>query len=88
MGLRGQVVGLAAQGQLDGAEELVVGKVGEGLGHLAEGLLEQGAEAVAERLEAGFTAFSGSIRGGSGVTGHGCSLAVRENTPGGPTGAE
>jgi hypothetical protein len=80
-------VGLVAQGQLDGAEELVVGQVGEGLGHPAEGLLEQGAEAVAERLEAGFAAFSGSIRGGIGVTGHSCALAVREDIPDGPTGA-
>ena len=88
MGSRGQVVGLVTQGQLDRAEELVVGQVGEGFGHLAEGLLEEGAEAVAEGPEAGFAVKSGSFRGRIGVAGHGCALAVREIRPDGQTGPE
>ena len=88
MGFGGQVVGLVPQGQLDGAEELVVGQVGEGFGHLAQRLVEQGPEALAERLEAGFAVKSVSIRGRIGVTGHGCTLAVREIRPDGQTGPE
>jgi hypothetical protein len=86
VGSRGQIVGLVAQGQLDGAKELVVGQVGEGFGHLAERLLEQGAEALPERLEAGFAVKRGSVRGRIGMAGHGCALAVREIRPAGRTG--
>ncbi len=88
MGVGSQVVDLVAQGPFDGAEELVVGQIGEGFGHPAERLLEQGAEAVTERWEAGFAVIGGSVRAGIGVTGHGCALAVRENVSDGRTGPE
>jgi hypothetical protein len=48
MGGGRQGVGLIAEGELDGPEELVVGQVGELGGHPFQGLIEYGAEAVPE----------------------------------------
>jgi hypothetical protein len=48
VGGSGQGVGVIAEGELDGPEELVVGQVRESGGQLFEGLVKHRAEAVAK----------------------------------------
>lgn len=48
MGGGGKVMGVIAEGELDGPEELVVGQVRELGGHLFEGPFKHGAEPVAK----------------------------------------
>jgi hypothetical protein len=50
----------------DGAEELRVGLIDEGLGHDAEGAFGGGAELLDEGLDAGFTIISGRMSGRGG----------------------
>jgi hypothetical protein len=54
-----EAVGQVAQVVLDLAEGLAFGEIDEALGHLAEGLVGLGAEAVEEGLDAGFAVFGG-----------------------------
>jgi hypothetical protein len=86
MGVGGQVVHLIAQGQFDWAEDLVVGQVGEGVGHLGQGPLEQGSEALTQGLEAGFAVKGGRVRVVMLWTGHAGAPALRENDPDALTG--
>lgn len=60
----GEAVRLVAEAELEGAEELLVGCVEELLGHLLGGLFDEGAEAVAELLEARGTVGGGGGHGG------------------------
>jgi hypothetical protein len=55
----GEPVGVAAEAELDVAEELRVGGIDEFLGHLAEGPLGGGAQLVHQGADAGFAAFGG-----------------------------
>jgi hypothetical protein len=59
VGLGGQAVGEVAQVVLDLAEGAALGEIDEALGHVAEGLVGLGAEAVEEGLDADFAAFGG-----------------------------
>jgi hypothetical protein len=58
----GEVVGGGAELVLDGAEEFVVGAVGEGLGHLAQRVVGGGPELAEEGLDAG-RAVVGGVHG-------------------------
>jgi hypothetical protein len=58
----GQVVDLLTQGPFDGAEDPVVGQVGQSVGHLGQRLLEEGPETVAAGLKAGFAVLCGRVR--------------------------
>jgi hypothetical protein len=73
----GEAVSAVAEGELDAAEELLLGEVEEFAGHVEGGLFEGRAEALEEGVEAGL-AFGG-VGGGliRGVGQHGCSPAVR-----------
>lgn len=62
MGGGGEGVGVVAEAELDVAEELPVGGIGEFLGHLAEGLLGGGAQLVHQGADAAFAAFGGRRR--------------------------
>ncbi len=59
MGGGGEAVGQVTQVVLDLAEGLVFGEIDEAFGHLAEGLVGLGAEAIEEGLDAGFAVFRG-----------------------------
>lgn len=72
MGGGGEPMRLVTQAELQFAEELFVGGVEEFLGHLLGGPLDEGAEAVAELLEA-----RGAV---GGCAGHG---GVPAKGPGG-----
>jgi hypothetical protein len=81
VGVGGEAMDLVAQGQFDGAEDLVVGQVGQSLGHLGQGPLKEGPEAIAEVAGAGFAVLCGRVRGAILWTGHACSPALREKGP-------
>jgi hypothetical protein len=76
MGVGSQLADLVAQGQLDGAEDLVVGQVGQGVGPAAGGAFEKGPEAGQEGLEAGFATLCGRVRAGILWTGQSCGPAA------------
>ena len=57
MGVGGELVGVVAELEFDGAEEFVIGLIDEFLGQAAGGLFEQGLELSGEGLHAGFTLF-------------------------------
>lgn len=71
MGGGGEPVRPVAEAVLDLAEESLVGGVEEVLGHLLDGLLEQGAEAVAEGLQACGAVGGGGRHGGVPAKGPG-----------------
>src|SRR5260370_35487168 len=77
MGGGGELVSMVAERELDLAEELFVGEIGELFGHVGSGLRQQGSETRADGLNAGL-AFSGVVGAViRGVRQHGCSPAVR-----------
>jgi hypothetical protein len=46
-------MGLVAEGELDGPEELIIGQVREVIGHLSQGPVEEGAKPVEESRAVG-----------------------------------
>jgi hypothetical protein len=73
----GKLVGVVAEAEFDVAEELPVGGVDEGLGHLAAGRVGGGPQLVHQGTDAAFAVFGGRGRGWIVGVQHGCCLAVQ-----------
>jgi hypothetical protein len=67
MDFGGESVGVVAEGVLDGTEDLVGGRVGEGLGHLACPLVQERAESIHQLPDPGLAVFSRCGYGAVGV---------------------
>ena len=59
MGGGGEVVGVVAEAEFDVAQELAVGGIDEGLGHLAQGLFGRRSQLVHQGADAAFAVFRG-----------------------------
>ncbi len=55
----GELLGVIAEAEFDGAEQLAVGGIDEFLGHPAEGAVGRGAELFDEGADAGFAVLGG-----------------------------
>lgn len=58
MGVGGELVGVVAELEFDGAEEFVIGLIDEFLGHAACGLFEEGQQLGGQGPDATFTIFA------------------------------
>jgi hypothetical protein len=59
MNCGGELLGVVAEAELEGTEELPVGSIDEFLGHLAEGVVGRGPELLQEGADAGFAVIRG-----------------------------
>ncbi len=73
----GELMGMVAEAEFQGAEQLSVGGIDEFLGHGAEGGIGRRAELFHEGTDAAFTVFGGRRSSRGWGVQHDCHLAVR-----------